>query len=461
MILKLKRSTSSFNFPWPILAYSKYLSITNKETYTCHILKIYVSFIGMKYFVFSLISMLFVVQLSFAQKQFSNFITTDINHFWEAYDQIIATKDSAQQYQQLNKLFLEKGTPGLKAMMQARNYTAKSYIDAIKQRQKYFESIRENMLKADKYAGAIDQKVEQLRKLYPALKPATIYFTVGAFRSGGTTSDSLILIGSEIAMSNEHLGNLVFTNIHEYVHTQQKTTQANNLLGQCVMEGVAEFMAEKVMETNSTVPAFVYGKENVEKVKQVFAKQLFNESYSFWLYSDVTNEFGQRDMGYYIGYAIAEQYYKNAADKQRAIKEMIELDYNDEKALFAYVDKSGFFKTPMAVLKKTYEKNRPVVLSVSPFESGQLVDPNTSKITINFSTAMDKRYRNFELGPLGKDYLLVLKSFISFALDGKSVTFELDTLKPNQRYQILVGKGFRDLNGVGIKTYLIDFKTRE
>jgi hypothetical protein len=48
-----------------------------------------------------------------------------------AYDKISSTKDSSLQYDYLNKLFLEKGSPGLKAIMQARDYTAKSYVDAI------------------------------------------------------------------------------------------------------------------------------------------------------------------------------------------------------------------------------------------------------------------------------------------------------------------------------------------
>ncbi|MDN8848601.1 hypothetical protein Q0M30_17340, partial [Staphylococcus aureus] len=84
--------------------------------------------------------------------------------------------------------------------------------------------------------------IEKLRKIYPELKPANIYFTVGVFRSGGTTSGNNILIGSEIIFGDEKLmDKLPLTNVHEYVHTQQKTTACNNLLGQSVMEGVAEF----------------------------------------------------------------------------------------------------------------------------------------------------------------------------------------------------------------------------
>jgi hypothetical protein len=40
-----------------------------------------------------------------------------------------------------------------------------------------------------------------LKVVYPELRHAKIYFTVGAMRSNGTTLDSMVLIGSEFAMA--------------------------------------------------------------------------------------------------------------------------------------------------------------------------------------------------------------------------------------------------------------------
>lgn len=401
-----------------------------------------------------------ICQSALAQKPV-RLITTDIDNFWQAYDKIVATKDSASQFTYLKELFLDKVSKGQKAMIEVRSYTAKNYIDAIDKRQAYFSSIRNNTFKANAYAKKIAGKVEVLRKLYPGLKPAEIYFTVGAFRSGGTTQADMVLIGSEIAMAQEHLDNLVFTNIHEYIHTQQKSTVCDNLLGQSVMEGVAEFLTEKVMATGSTLPAIAFGKQNVARVKQVFAKRMFNIDYGFWLYDDTENEFGKRDLGYYVGYAIAEGYYSKSGDKSKAIKEMIELDANDKLALGRYVDQSGYFDKSVRSLNDDYEKTRPMVVSVFPFEKGKPVSPGTSKFTINFSVPMNRRSRNFELGPLGLDHLMKVKSFIGFSADGRSAEFEVEKLKPNRHYQLLIGQGFRDLNGIRIRPYLIDFKTGE
>ncbi|WP_426669743.1 hypothetical protein ACPPVU_00585 [Mucilaginibacter sp. McL0603] len=423
---------------------------------------------------------LFVFKTVFAQEKNPDFITTDIDNFWTAFDKIVTTKDSVKQYYYINRLFIEKGTPGLKAMMQARAYTNKSYIDAINSYPLFWNSIRPNMFKAKKFAADISVNVLKLKKLYPELKPAKIYFTVGAFKSGGTTLDSMVLIGSEIAMADEHIETkefpsnygalvtyfksnpiniVVFTNIHEYVHTQQKTTEANSLLAQSVLEGVAEYLAVKATEQPSTLPALNYAKSNEERVKQVFASQMFNPSYGFWLYSNAENEFGVRDLGYAVGYTICEKYYNDAKDKKQAIKEMIELDYNNENALAKFVDRSGYLTKPIQTLKYEYEESRPKVVDIKPFVNNALdVDHAVTQITIEFSTPMDKQRRNFELGPLGKDNLLKIKRFTGFSEDGKSAVFEVE-LKHNQHYQLVIGDGFRSKDAVPLKPYLIDFYT--
>ena len=67
------------------------------------------------------------------QKQSPNIVTSDIKNFWEAYEKITSTQDSVLQYKYLDSLYLKKGTNGLKAIRQARNYTPQEYISAIKQ----------------------------------------------------------------------------------------------------------------------------------------------------------------------------------------------------------------------------------------------------------------------------------------------------------------------------------------
>ncbi|MCW3088687.1 MAG: hypothetical protein JWQ78_2073 [Sediminibacterium sp.] len=434
----------------------------------------------MKQLFFFLVLICFLSNTLPAQQKESDFITVDIDNFWNAYDKITATSDSVLKDAYLNTLFINKGSPGLKAIMTTRSYTAKSYIDAISQYPQFWHSIRPNTLKAKQFAKDIETEVAKLRTLYPELKPSKIYFTIGVLRTGGTTLNGMVLIGSEVALgdkgtlTNELPGTfnhlrpyfdsnsaslVVFNNVHEYVHTQQKTTIAANLLGQALLEGVAEFITVKATGRASTVPALRYGKANAGKIKQRFSQQMFGISNGFWLYENAVNEFNVRDLGYYVGYAISEGYYEKAQDKTAAIKEMIQLDYNDQAALLNFVDRSLYFAEPVQVYKNQFEDSRPTVTGIRQFTNNDVnVDPGLTEMTLQFSTAIDKRYRNFELGPLGKSNLLIIKNIKGFSEDGRSFSFEV-ALSPGQQYQIVLGEGFRTPEAVPLKPYLVNFKT--
>ncbi|UPT65235.1 MAG: hypothetical protein M0D57_11725 [Sphingobacteriales bacterium JAD_PAG50586_3] len=406
-------------------------------------------------------------------------VTTDIANFWNAYDKIKATPDTAEHYKLINTLFIDKGTPGLKAIMQAREYIDTSYVEAIKNYPNFWQSVRANTLKADQLAKVISNDVAKIKDIYPSLKATTIYFTVGALRTSGTTLDNIVLIGSEIALGDSttivselpanfsHLAtyfksnpikDIVFLNVHEYVHTQQKTTVGNHLLAQCVLEGVAEFVTVTATGKQSPTPAIAYGKANASKVRSVFEQQFLNPFYGFWLYSNADNEFNTRDLGYYVGYAICESYYNKATDKKAAIKNMIELDYNDDKALLKFIDESGYFNKPIKDVQQAYEKSRPTVANVSIKNGSKNISPTLSTLTITFSEKIDERFRNFDYGPLGENHVLRITKFTGYGSDGKSALFEI-AMEPNKHYQLLVGGGWRNEKGISLQPYLIDFET--
>lgn len=411
----------------------------------------------------------------------SNIVTSDIDNFWTAYDQVISTSDTLKQLELLEDLYLDKASPGLKKMIRARNYTGKEYLYTINSFPKFWSSVRQNTFKAKTLSKDLEMGLAKLKSLYPSLKPAKIYFTVGALRSNGTTMDNSVLIGSELAFAtaktvsdelpdylshlpnffnSEPSKNIVFLNIHEYIHTQQKTTIGYNLLAQTVLEGVAEFIAEKALEKASPNPQIQFGRENDARIKAKFEREMFSPSVYNWIWNSPENEFGMRDLAYYVGYKICESYYLTSSNKQNAISEMIELDYNDEEELIAFVEKSNYFDKPLDNYKKLFEENRPIVKSIDPITNKE-VDVNTNIITIHFSQEMETQARNFKVGPLGEKHLIRFKEFLGFAEDGKSIRFEIEPLEPNKKYQIVVGEGFKNVEGLALDPYLIEFKTTE
>ena len=354
-----------------------------------------------------------------------NVVTTDITNFWEAYDQITATQDSVLQLKYLDSLYLQKGTVGLAGIMQARNYTPREYINAINNYPYFWKSIRKNTFVVDKIGSELESGIHKLKEVYPKLKPAKIYFTVGAFRTGGTTIDSLVLIGSEISMADSttvtsefpenlsHLkshfktnpkNHLVFLNVHEYVHTQQNP-RVSNILSMAIYEGVAEFVAVKALGISSPNPQIEFGKRNADRIRDVFEKEMFyNNNLYKWLDGNAPNEFGMRDLGYYVGYQMCENYYNQAVNKAAAIQTMIELNYANEADIEDFIKKSNYFSASLETLYAAFESKRPTVLKITQFpNNSQNVSPKTKEITLEFSEPLNGQNTSVDFGDLGQD----------------------------------------------------------
>lgn len=410
-----------------------------------------------------------------------NIITSDITNFWKAYDKISSTQDSILQYKYLDSLYFKNGTIGLEAIRKARNYTPQDYITSINNYPKFWTSIRENTLKAEKMGSELKNGIGKLKTIYPELKPAKIYFSIGSFRTSGTVVDSLILIGSELSMGDSktetsefpeklsHLKSyfktnpnkhLVFLNLHEYVHTQQKP-QVFNILSLTIYEGVAEFLATKALEISSPNPQIKFGKANANRIREVFEREMFYyNNLGKWLNSNASNEFGMRDLSYYVGYQICEKYYNQSENKTEAIKTMIELDYANETEIEDFIKKANYFSEPLEKLYETFENNRPIVTKIKQFKNNSNnVNPKIKEITIEFSRPLNGQNTGVDFGNLGQD------AFPKGTLNGrhwdknnKSWTIPVE-LEPNKHYQILISNNFRTEDEIPLKPYLIEFKT--
>jgi len=413
----------------------------------------------------------------------SNVIASDIDHFWEAYDVISNTTDSLAQVHLLDSLFIAKGTPGLTALMEKRRYTTADYLYAINNYPQFWASIRANTKDSGMYAADIESEITKLKDLYPDLRPAKIYFTIGAMMSNGTTLDSLVLIGSELAMgdssvvtdelapewyknnltqffSKNPIENIVLLNVHEYVHTQQNTN-GYDCLSQCLYEGVAEFVSVTSSKQASVAPALPYGKANETKVIERFKLEIFSPNWDYWLYNSYDNEFEMRDLGYFVGYAICEKYYEQAEDKALAIKEMIELDFGNQMAVEAFVEASDYFNTSLAELKKSYEAMQPELVGISQFENGSTsVNPTIKEITFEFSKAMSDQHGGFGFGELGEEAVFPIEGWGGISEDGKRMTYKVN-LQANKHYQRVLQGVFRSVEGPALVPILIDFTTGE
>ena len=409
----------------------------------------------------------------------NNVITTDVDNFWMAYDKVVASTDSLEQKTLLETHFMEKASAGQKAMFAARNYTSDEYLFAINNYPKFWASVRNNTEEAKTLSADLNAGIAQLKKIYPDLKPAKIYFTIGALRSNGTTMDSLVLIGSELAFANpttetsefperlSHLKaffesnpkeNLVFLNIHEYVHTQQKTTIGYNLLAQTVIEGVAEFLTEVALERPSPNPQIGFGRKQDAKIKAAFSREMFSPNFYNWLWNSPDNEFGMRDLAYYVGYKISEGYYNQAKDKQAAIKAMIQLDYNDETALLDFVDAAKYFEAAASSYKAAFEKSRPTVSRVLELkDANTAISHKTKIITVEFSEPMNTQRISTDLGESGIEHFPKIEKVV-FSEDGKQLYYHV-LLESQKNYEMVLHWNMRSQKGIPLVPYTIKFTT--
>lgn len=296
-----------------------------------------------------LIIALLVLNSCKSQDNFQEFdyqiITTDLDNFWSAYDALENSSDSVETIQ---KLYIDKATPQFEKFLELRDFTAKQYVDWIKHKPKFWKTVRPLTVAVKEKRPEIDRVYQKLRNIYPEFKAPDIDFAISPIQTGGTTDKGLILIGTEIAAVNPEkvdiseidgfmgkvfknsTGDILSLVTHELVHTQQPSGDNENesLLAQAITEGSADFIATLILGEQSMNKAiFEYGERNQKELWAEFSADIkagksFEDTDWFYDY----NSSRPADLGYYLGYKIAESYYNNADDKKQAIKEIIEMD---------------------------------------------------------------------------------------------------------------------------------------
>ena len=269
-------------------------------------------------------------------------ITSDIENFWRAYD--LATPENRSAV--LQREYLDKGTPGLQDFLRLRIHSADDLAKEIERLAKFYRSMRPATLRIASQEKSIRDYLRRFQELYPEAVFPNIYFVIGVANSGGTKSDHGLLIGAEIhARAPETdeseldpwlkavlkpVAEVPVIVIHELVHFQQKSRSSNVLLGQCLREGSADFVSRLV--TGRTINEHVrqWAEPRRDQVFQEFAQKAHGQDFKGWLYEGAQSKDRPADLGYWIGEEIAADYYQRAADKNAALREIMELRAPDK-----------------------------------------------------------------------------------------------------------------------------------
>lgn len=287
---------------------------------------------------------LFLAPLACAQSAEPRFITSDIANFWKAYD----ASTPANRAAVMQKLYLDPGSPGLKAFLEARIESAQALANQIDRRSpKFYATVRPYTLKVDEQIPTIRKYLARFRELYPDASFPPVYFVIGRVTSGGTTADAGLLIGTEVSSlgpgvdtseiapsfikamgTSDHLPLMV---IHELTHTQRKRDRGEKippLLSQSIGEGAADFMTELI--ANSSINAYQhdYADSRHDEIFARFERDLRDKpaDASNWLYNYSQVKGEPADLGYWIGAQICRSFYEKSADKAAAIRAIVRLE---------------------------------------------------------------------------------------------------------------------------------------
>ena len=269
----------------------------------------------------------------------------DVYRFYRLYD----ATGGHPTAEQLQHDYLDPGSDGLHNLAKARNVTAARIADNIAKHPESYSGARQCMAALPRVRQRLAVALRKLGRLYPQARFPPVTIAVGRGKPVGIGSAATGLqIGLEAlcAVKWDNLDveeRFVRVIVHEYIHVQQfpalDDDEHPSLLERSLLEGGAEFGTELICGQPAEVasPAMRAATLGHEKeIESAFVADEDSTDLSKWLDNSTLDKPG--DLGYWVGYRIVKSYYQHAADKRRALREIIEV--TDPRMFLA---KSGWY----------------------------------------------------------------------------------------------------------------------
>ena len=241
-------------------------------------------------------------------------VTSDIALFWAPVD--AAPADSLGAY--LQRRYLEGGSVGVRDFIPGRILSAEDLAAYVAAHRAQYDSVRAANLDVTRADSAIRAAFWRLKRLYPPAVFPDVYFVIGRFNSGGTSTRHGLLIGAEKYRDPSALPAIVS---HELIHYQQRC-ESPTLLEHAFMEGSADFIGELISGAQINNAAREYGLAHEHALWAEFTPHFADTTYYPWMYGRPPDG-RPNDLGYFIGYRIAQAYYQRASDKTQAVRDII------------------------------------------------------------------------------------------------------------------------------------------
>lgn len=224
-----------------------------------------------------------------------------------------------------------------------------SYLFAkrVEQKEAYFNSIAANLQTLAQQEPTLRSYLTKFEAIYPEAIFPDVYFVVGCFNAGGTSSPFGLIIGAEMHAKQENspltnfnaweqkvvrnAENLPLITLHELVHIQQNNTY-ENLLGNAIYEGAADFVSALICGSHINTYVHEWANAREAQIWEAFSQEMYGDNVSNWIGNANNAVDKPADLGYYVGYKICESYYQQQPDKKQAIKDILTI--TDWKAFY-------------------------------------------------------------------------------------------------------------------------------
>jgi hypothetical protein len=271
--------------------------------------------------------------------------TEDVERFYKVYD----AAGGHPTAEQLQHDYLDPGSEGLHQLAKVRNVTGTRIADTMARHPEIYSDARQCMVVLPRVRQRVQIALRKLGRLYPQARFPPVTIAVGRGKPVGIGSAATGLqIGLEalcaVKWDNPEVEErFVHVIAHEYIHVQQfpalDDDEHPTLLERSLIEGGAELGAELISGepaevASASLRAATQGHE--KEIESAFVADEDQTDLSKWLDNSTLEK--QGDLGYWVGYRIVKSYYQHAADKRRALREIIEM--TDPKSLLA---KSGWY----------------------------------------------------------------------------------------------------------------------
>jgi hypothetical protein len=267
--------------------------------------------------------------------------TEDVDRFYKIYD----AAGGHPTAEQLQRDYLDAGSEGLHNLAKLRKVTGVRIADTLSKHPELYVKARSCTAVLPRVRERVEVALGNLVRLYPQAKTPPVTIAVGRGKPVGVGSPVTGLqIGLEALCSAEWMNpnvedRFVHVIAHEYAHVQQVRELVDDehptVLERSLIEGAAEFVAELTSGRTGFAHFDALTKGREREIETAFAADVDQTDLSRWV-DNSTMEKGN-DLGYWVGYRICKAYYQRAADKQQALREILEL--TDPHAFLA---KSGW-----------------------------------------------------------------------------------------------------------------------